>query len=163
MKCRMCSQTKSENDFVLRGKKLTSTCIQCSELRKKKDYCPCGVREHDCTNCRDPIIRRATSMIHSSRIADKKHNLTNDLTFLEVLHKIIDTPLCTYCNIEMQYVAPYLPNHATIDRIYDIDVSGNYMPHFKTNCCISCRSCNSSQRKFLQPNYWNIIKNINRT
>lgn len=158
--CRVCLETLEENLFIKRGSKLTNTCLACSEIRKTKDYCEHNTRYHDCTNCRDPIIRRATSMIHGSRIADKKKGLICPLIFTSVLNKIIDTPLCTYCNIEMQYVAPYLPNHATIDRIYDMDENGHYMGHTNANTCISCRSCNCGSRKFLQPNYWNIINTL---
>jgi hypothetical protein len=156
--CRMCKQSKPETDFVLRGKKLTSTCIDCSELRRKKDYCEHNIRNHDCTECNDPIVRRATSMIHGSRIADKKKGLICPLVFTSVLNKIVDTPCCEYCNIELQYVGCYLPNFATIDRIYDIDENGNYMGHTEINTLISCRSCNCSQRKYLQPNYNEVIK-----
>lgn len=154
-KCRICEETKIETDFVLRGKsKITNTCKDCSVLRKEKDYCPCGVRFHDCTNCSDPIVRRATSMIHGSRVADKKHNRNCDLDFSTVLYKIVDTPHCTYCDIELCYVGSYLPNFATIDRINDL------IGHTNENTLLSCRSCNCYQRKFLQPNYWNIVNTL---
>jgi hypothetical protein len=152
-KCRMCEQTKIETDFVLRGKKLTATCKECSIARRSKDYCPCGVREHDCTHCNDPIIRRATSMIHGSRISDKRHNRICDLDFTSVLNKVVDTPNCIYCDIELQYLSPYLPNHATIDRI------NNNIGHTINNCVISCRRCNCANYKFLSPKYNEIIMN----
>jgi hypothetical protein len=152
-KCRMCEQTKIETDFVLRGKKLTATCKECSIARRSKDYCPCGVREHDCTHCNDPIIRRATSMIHGSRISDKRHNRVCDLDFTSVLNKVVDTPNCIYCDIELQYLSPYLPNHATIDRI------NNNIGHTINNCVISCRRCNCANYKFLSPKYNEIIMN----
>lgn len=142
-KCRMCSQTKNETDFVLRGKsKITNTCKDCSTLRKSKDYCPCGVREHDCTTCNDPIIRRTTSMIHGSRIADKRHNRKCDLDFSWVLEQITTNPNCVYCDIELGYMASYLPNHCTIDRKND------NIGHTKDNCVIACRSCNCYQNKY---------------
>ena len=151
-KCRMCSQTKNETDFVLRGKsKITNTCKDCSTLRKSKDYCPCGVREHDCTTCNDPIVRRTTSMIHGSRIADKKHNRKCDLSFTIVLNKVVDNPNCIYCDVELQYIAPYLPNHATIDRV------NNLIGHTNENCVISCRRCNCANYKFLSPKYNEIL------
>jgi hypothetical protein len=127
----------------LRGKsKLTNTCKDCSVLRKEKDYCHCGVRFHDCTTCNDPIIRRATSMIHGSRIADRKHNRKCDLDFSWVLEQITTNSKCIYCDIELGYVAPYLPNHCTIDRKND------NIGHTKDNCVISCRSCNCYQNKY---------------
>ena len=146
-KCRMCAQTKNETDFVLRGKSITNTCKDCSELRKNKDYCLHNRREHDCYECVDPIIRRATSMIHGSRIADRKHNRKCDLDFTTVLNKIIDTERCVYCDIPLQYIAPYLPNHATIDRVND-DIG-----HTIDNCVIACRRCNCNNYKFLSPVY----------
>jgi hypothetical protein len=160
-KCRVCLNSKPETDFVLRGQKLTATCIACSEERRKRDYCEHNTRYHDCSICHDPIVRRATSILHSSCISDKKKGLTNDLTFTSILHKIIDTPQCAYCNIDLQYVACYLPNHATIDRIYDTDLSGNHMPHTIQNTLLACRSCNCSQRKYLQPNYNEVVKRHN--
>jgi hypothetical protein len=146
-KCRMCEKTKNNIDMVYRGKKLTATCIECSNNRKTKDYCPCGVREHDCTNCRDPIVRRVSSIITGSRIADKKKGRKCDLDFTTVLNKIIDTERCIYCDIPLQYIAPYLPNHATIDRVDD-DIG-----HTIDNCVIACRRCNCNNYKFLSPVY----------
>jgi len=150
-KCRVCLCSKNINEMVFRGKKLTATCKDCSSKRRAKDYCPCGVREHDCTHCNDPIVRRATSMIHGSRIADKKHNRVCDLDFTSVLNKVVDTPNCIYCDIELQYLSPYLPNHCTIDRI------NNDIGHTINNCVISCRKCNCANYKFLSPKYQEII------
>jgi len=141
-KCRMCLLVKPETDFVVRGKsKITNTCEDCSLTRRKKDYCVHNKREHDCYECGDPIIRRTTSIIHSSRIADKKKSRMCDLDFTSVLNKIVDTPNCVYCGIEFQYIAPYLPNFATIDRIND------NIGHTNDNTLIACRSCNCSHNK----------------
>lgn len=149
--CRVCLNSKPETDFALRGSKPTLTCIDCSELRRKKDYCEHNTRFHDCTHCNDPIIRRATSMLHGSRIADKKHNRKCDLDFTSILHKIVDTPCCVYCDVELGFFAPYLPNFATIDRKND------NIGHTIENCVIACRSCNCYQRKYLQTKYKEII------
>ena len=153
-KCRVCLNSKSETDFVLRGSKPTATCNDCSEERKKKDYCEHNTRYHDCSICHDPVIRRASSMLHGSRIADKKKGRICDLTFTSILHKIIETPCCVYCDVELGFLAPYFPNFCTIDRIDD------NIGHTNENCVISCRGCNCSSRKFLQPNYWNIVNTL---
>jgi len=150
--CRICRESLEESQFKKRGiSKITATCIKCSEERKNNDYCPHNRREHDCYECTDPIVRRATSMIHSSRMSDKRKNRKCDLDFTTVLHKIVDNPLCVYCDIELQYVAPYLPNHCTIDRINDL------IGHTNENCVISCRRCNCANYKFLSPKYNEIL------
>ena len=151
-KCRVCSESKNNIDMVYRGKKLTATCIMCSNIRKTKDYCDCGIRYHDCSHHTDPLVRRATAIIHSSRISDKKKNRSCDIDFQWAINQITSNPNCTYCDIPLQYLAPYLPNHATIDRKNDT------LGHTKDNCVIACRSCNCGQRKFLQPNCFEIIK-----
>ena len=138
--CRVCTLGKSQ--FVMRGSKATKTCIECSEKRRVKDYCEHNTRFHDCPYCQDPIVRRATSMVTGSRIADKKKGRECDLTFQSVLNKIIDSPSCTYCDIELQYVAPYLPSFCTIDRKTDT------IGHTNENTCIACRSCNCYQNKY---------------
>ena len=153
-KCRVCLCSKNINDMAFRGKKLTLTCLKCSEERRAKDYCEHNTRFHDCTTCNDPIIRRTTSIIHGSRIADKKHNRKCDLDFSWVLEQITTNSNCVYCDIELQYLGSYLPSFATIDRVNDL------IGHTKDNCVISCRSCNCSQRKFLHPNYWNIVNTL---
>ena len=153
--CRVCRESLEESQFKMRGiSKITATCIKCSEERKEKDYCPCGVRFHDCTNCSDPIIRRTTSMIHGSRIADKNRNRKCDLDFSTVLYKIVDTPQCTYCDIELQYISPYQADHCTIDRI------DNNIGHTNENCVISCRRCNVNNYRLISPKYQELL---NRT
>jgi len=140
--CRVCLDNKENSLFVMRGKTCTNTCLECSKIRKNKDYCECGVRYHDCPNHTDPLVRRATAIIHSSRISDKKKGRVCDLDFTWSIDKITTTPNCTYCNVELGYLAPYLPNFATIDRIDDS------IGHTKDNCVIACRSCNCGQNKY---------------
>jgi hypothetical protein len=86
-------------------------------------------------------------MIHGSRIADKKKGRECNLDFTNVLHKVVDTPNCVYCDIELQYVGSYLPNFATIDRV------NNLIGHTNENTVISCRRCNCANYKFLSPKY----------
>lgn len=150
--CRICNELLGENMFVMRGKKLTATCIQCSQKRKEKDYCECGTRYHDCPHHTDPLVRRATAIIHSSRISDKKKNRECDIDFRWAIEQITTNTTCSYCDINLQYLSPYLPNHATIDRLNDA------IGHTKDNCVIACRMCNCYQRKFLQPKYFEIVK-----
>jgi hypothetical protein len=141
-KCRMCLQNKNECNMGWRNTKMTNTCMDCSKIRKEKDYCEHNKRRHDCPECVDPLVRRATAIIHSSRISDKKKGRVCDLDFTWSIHRITETPNCSYCNIELQYMAPYLPNFATIDRIDDS------LGHLKDNCVIACRSCNCGQNKY---------------
>ena len=141
-KCRICEEIKNNIGMVYRGKKLTKTCKDCSDKRRAKDYCIHNTRYHDCPHCQDPIIRRAMSMIHGSRISDKKKGRTCDLDFNWVLEQITINSKCKYCDIELGYIAPYLPNHCTIDRLDD------NIGHLKSNCVVSCRSCNCYQNKY---------------
>lgn len=141
-KCRVCSESKNNTDMIYRGKKLTATCIQCSNKRKEKDYCECGIRYHDCPHHTDPLIRRATAIIHSSRISDKKKNRICDIDFRWAIDQVTQNPNCFYCDIELNYLAPYLPNHCTIDRKNDS------IGHTKDNCVIACRSCNCYSNKY---------------
>jgi hypothetical protein len=140
--CRVCLQPKNNNEMVWRNTKMTHTCIDCSKKRKEKDYCFHNKREHDCPECVDPLVRRATAIIHSSRISDKKRGRVCDLDFTWSIDQITKTPNCSYCNVELQYLAPYIPNFATIDRINDS------LGHTKDNCVIACRSCNCGQNKY---------------
>jgi hypothetical protein len=140
--CRVCHESLGESMFVMRGSKITNTCIECSNKRKQYDYCHHNTRYHDCPECTDPLVRRATAIIHSSRISDKKKNRICDIDFRWAINQITQNPKCNYCDIELQYLAPYLPNHATIDRKNDT------LGHTKDNCVIACRGCNCYQNKY---------------
>lgn len=151
--CRVCKEIKENSEFIMRGTQ-TATCIECSKTRKSRDYCIHNRRAHDCYMCQDVLVRRTTSMITGSRIADKKKGRICNLDFQTVLDKICDTPNCTYCSISLQYTNPYLDDFATCDRISDD------LGHLNSNTVVACRKCNCSQRKFLQPNYWNIVNGL---
>jgi hypothetical protein len=146
--CRCCKFAQPLENFVVRGKNtVTKTCITCSEHRKDKDYCLHGTREHDCKKCSDPIVRRATAMVHSSRISDKKKNRYCDLDFKFTINAVCQTPNCHYCDVPLQYERPYEKDFCTIDRI------NNDLGHLKDNCVISCRQCNCYNYKFLSPKW----------
>jgi hypothetical protein len=154
--CRVCKEIKENSEFIMRGTQ-TQCCIECSKDRKTRDYCQAhNRRQHDCYLCVDPLVRRASSMVTGSRVSDKKKGRICTLTFTAVLDLVMDTRKCTYCDIELQYCNPYIPDFCTIDRI------DNRLGHTIENCLISCRQCNCGQRKYLTPNYYQkyILKEI---
>jgi len=154
LQCRVCHVIKEKDMFINRGYLLTATCIECSKSRRNRDYCEHEVRSHDCYLCQCPLTRRATAMITGSRVSDKKHSRVCNLDFQTVFNKICDTPNCTWCGIEMQTNNPYLDDFMTCDRVSDD------LGHLNSNTVIACRKCNCSQRKYLQPDYWNIVNGL---
>jgi len=150
--CRMCNNSKIK--FVCRGSKETNTCEDCSEYRKSKDYCEHGVRYHDCHCCIDPIVRRATSMVHSSKISDKKANRDCDLDFEFTMNMICDNPKCYYCDVSLDYENSYNDEFCTIDRI------DNNIGHVRFNCVIACRKCNCYNYKFLTEKYKKLMPHL---
>jgi hypothetical protein len=95
--------------------------------------------------CVDPIIRRATSIVQASRIADKRNGMNTDVDFAWAIDAVCSTPECYYCEVPMQYTSPYENDFATVDRV------DNTLGHLKKNCVIACRSCNCGHgRSFTQ-------------
>lgn len=156
--CRCCKFGQPIENFVVRGVNTvrTKTCKTCSLHRKEKDYCIHGTRYHDCKQCVDPIVRRATAIVHSSRISDKKKGRECDLDFAWVFDNVCDSTLCYFCDVPLQYINPYQDDFCTIDRL------DNSIGHLKTNCNIVCRKCNCGAYKYLSPkwiDYVNTLKN----
>ena len=147
--CRCCKFSQPIENFVVRGNNTvrTKTCKTCSAHRKEKDYCVHGTRYHDCHQCTDPIVRRATAMVHSSRISDKTKGRECDLDFDWTMNAVCDMPNCFYCDVPLQYINSYKDDFCTVDR------TDNSIGHLKSNCVITCRKCNCYNYKFLSPKW----------
>jgi len=111
-------------------------CKECGGL----GICEHGKSKAQCKLCSDEIKVTITTMIHCSKVSDKKYDRYDadnfiDRCFVESL--IEEYPYCYYddCKVELQYVE-YQNDLATIERL------DNSIGHIKSNCVICCLGCN---------------------
>lgn len=119
-------------------KKIRGQCIQCVG----SSICEHNKQRFSCKICNDPVEITLKKMITNSKTKDQKHNRlydTDDFINTQFLYNLIGDPddlYCAYyfCDTKLNFIGG--PALASIERI------NNDLAHIKTNCVISCLSCN---------------------
>ena len=158
-KCSMCRCYRYQKDFMKNGRilKTCSTCRISAAKYRNRYLCPHGVQryfcktctggqicKHEiqksfCKSCTDPIKVVIMRWIGNCKEADKKYNRYDADRFIDkcFLKGLIEDSRnrCRYCEKKIQYTK-YTDDLATIERL------DNRIGHIKSNCVITCRSCN---------------------
>ena len=103
-----------------------------------KHFCEHGRHTKKCKQCSDPIPLTIKHWLSNSKVSDKKKKMFDIVNFIDKCfceNLIEEYPNCYYCSIELQYKI-YQSNLGTIERLK------NSIGHIKSNCVISCRTCN---------------------
>jgi hypothetical protein len=168
VKCSRCHDWHHPADFMSNDRNVKS-CKTCREKRKKsyekhakkrreyaKEYHEKNA-ERLLKQTKDyyknqkllyPLNTKFKQMIHSSIKSDKNSNRPYDRSDYideEFLNFLWDQDqLCFYCRCQMTLEFTINPNKVSIQRL------DNDLPHIKTNCVLSCYSCNVNHKELIR-------------